>query len=175
MYQPKKFLEIGVAYGYHAKKILRTFPEIEYLGVDPYIPNYDVNDPFSADVTNLFNKDPEEAFEKLYTAVKGNLKQLFGDRFQIIRMTSVDAAKQVEDESMDFIFIDGDHKYDSVAMDLKSWWPKLKVGGIMMGDDYDWPQVKQAVKEFFKFHNHEFLLLSANSTNHHSYFTKKVC
>ena len=36
----------------------------------------------------------------------------------------------------DFIYIDADHSYEACKLDLESYWPKLKQGGIMMGDDY---------------------------------------
>jgi len=41
-----------------------------------------------------------------------------------------------EDESIDFLFIDGDHHYESVIQDLKNWFPKIKQGGIISGHDY---------------------------------------
>jgi tRNA G46 methylase TrmB len=50
----KILLEFGVAYGYHAHYLLETLPQITYIGVDPYLANYDLNDPFVIDVQRLF-------------------------------------------------------------------------------------------------------------------------
>lgn len=65
------------------------------------------------------------------------------------RMTSVDASKLYNDNSLDFIFIDAAHDYYSVKDDVEHWFPKLKIGGYISGDDYAWPSVSSAVNEFF--------------------------
>ena len=39
---------------------------------------------------------------------------------------------------MDLIFIDGDHRHDSVVADIKAWLPKLKPTGWISGHDYSW-------------------------------------
>ena len=41
-----------------------------------------------------------------------------------------------ENESIDWIYIDGNHSYEFVKEDLNNWWPKIKPGGFMCGDDY---------------------------------------
>ena len=69
---------------------------------------------------------------------------------QPLRMTSLEAAKLFEDESLDFIFLDADHRYEHIRADIIAWLPKLKPGGMICGDDYgnpDWPGVEQAVDE----------------------------
>jgi predicted O-methyltransferase YrrM len=67
-----------------------------------------------------------------------------------IRSTSIEAAKQFEDNSIDVIHIDAAHDYDNVIQDIIAWYPKIKDGGIITGDDWWWPGVRQAVLEFFK-------------------------
>ncbi len=55
--------------------------------------------------------------------------------------------------SADFIHLDAGHEYKSVLSDLEAWWPRLRKGGLLIGDDYQmtggWPGVKQAFDEFF--------------------------
>ena len=66
-----------------------------------------------------------------------------------IKGFSWDMAESFNDNSLDFIFIDADHTYESVVKDLNAWYPKLKRGGIISGHDYmnnDFG-VKQAVNE----------------------------
>ena len=46
-------LEVGVAYGHNAHYLLETLPQITYIGVDPYLANYDLSDPFVIDVQRL--------------------------------------------------------------------------------------------------------------------------
>ena len=71
-------------------------------------------------------------------------------------MTSLQAADLIDDASLDFVYIDGRHDYESVLADLESWWPKLRPGGIFAGHDYlngRLPNgefgVRRAVDEFF--------------------------
>jgi FkbM family methyltransferase len=68
-----------------------------------------------------------------------------------VRLTSEKASQTFEDNFFDFIFIDGLHDYDSVKNDINYWFPKLKPGGIIGGDDYDpcWDGVRKAVDERF--------------------------
>ena len=66
-----------------------------------------------------------------------------------IRMSSIEASKLYKDNSLDFIFIDGAHDYKSVKEDVEHWFPKLKIGGYISGDDYAWPSVSNAVNEYF--------------------------
>lgn len=68
------------------------------------------------------------------------------------RLPSIEAAKLYADNSLDFVFIDANHDFDSVAADINEWLPKIKPGGIIAGHDYSgyWPGVVEAVKYKFK-------------------------
>ncbi len=71
---------------------------------------------------------------------------------------SLDAARHWVGQ-LDFIYIDGDHSYESVRADVRAWWALLKSGGIICGDDYDdpvSPGVKQAWDEFEREHGLTF-------------------
>ena len=54
----------------------------------------------------------------------------------VIRKSSVEAAKDFEDGSLDFVYIDGNHQFMYVAEDIAIWSKKVKVGGIICGHDY---------------------------------------
>lgn len=56
----------------------------------------------------------------------------------IIKMKglSVDMAKNFEDDSLDGVYIDADHKEAAVRADLAAWVPKVKKGGFIAGHDY---------------------------------------
>ena len=49
---------------------------------------------------------------------------------------SADVAPQVADETLDVLFVDGDHKYEAVVADIEAWRPKMKHGGLMCGHDF---------------------------------------
>lgn len=65
-----------------------------------------------------------------------------------VKKASRDAARTYEDNSLDFVFIDAAHDYESVREDIYSWYPKIKPGGILAGHDKTWPGVVKAVNEF---------------------------
>ena len=73
------------------------------------------------------------------------------DHITIMQARSVDAAPKFDDESIDLCFIDAWHDYESVKADIDAWWPKVKVGGVLMGHDYADANygVKRAVDEKF--------------------------
>lgn len=72
-------------------------------------------------------------------------------RARVLKMDSLDAAKLIADHSQDFVIIDARHDYHAVADDIEAWWPKVKPGGYLVGDDYSdhFPGVAQAVQEAF--------------------------
>ena len=71
----------------------------------------------------------------------------YGDRLKPICQFSVAAAKEIEDASLDLVFIDASHQYEWVSKDIPAYQPKLKQGGWLTGHDIDRPGVKQAVDE----------------------------
>lgn len=81
-------------------------------------------------------------------AFKTNMeKAQVADAINIVKATSLEAAATYEDRSISFLMIDASHKYEDVVDDINAWFPKLKMGGIMSGDDLDWQEVKQAVED----------------------------
>lgn len=75
-----------------------------------------------------------------------------GERAKIIRKDSMVAANDFADASLDFVFLDADHTYEAVKLDIAAWMPKIKNGGYLCGHDYDHPGfpswgVKKAVDE----------------------------
>lgn len=79
----------------------------------------------------------------------GMCDQYFTDRVDIVRADSVAAAKDIEEESLDFVFIDADHSYEGCLADIDAWEPKVRKGGMISGHDYNqkWPGVVRAVDE----------------------------
>lgn len=136
-------VEVGVGYGGHCESLLQ-YKGIEMLaGVDPY-----THRPGSDDATNL----PQAELDRVYHRAQDRLAR-FGRRFELIRQRSALAAERFEDASLDFVYIDGDHQYESVLDDIGVWFDKVRVGGVIAGHDYenpDLPGVQQAVDGFFQ-------------------------
>jgi predicted O-methyltransferase YrrM len=69
---------------------------------------------------------------------------------EIIREDSVRASNQFPDRSVDLVFLDADHSYESVRKDLLAWFPKVAQNGVLCGHDYTTrPGVRRAVDEMF--------------------------
>ena len=65
------------------------------------------------------------------------------------------AHRLYDDNSLKFVWIDGDHGKDIVYNDLVNFWPKLKKGGVIAGDDIVYEEVLNDVKKFSKEYNVE--------------------
>jgi hypothetical protein len=75
-----------------------------------------------------------------------------GSPATVLEMTSLTASHIVK-APIAFLFIDGDHNYESVKQDIASWTPKIMPGGIVAFHDYGarrHPGVKQAIDEWQK-------------------------
>jgi hypothetical protein len=71
-----------------------------------------------------------------------------GDKIQLIISDSAAAARLFSDASLDWVHLDARHDYASVKADIEAWYPKIRSGGWLSGDDYNehkWPEVVKAV------------------------------
>lgn len=135
-------VELGVARGGTVKYTLDKFGKRikKYIGIDPYLSRYDKYDEMS------YMSD--EGMEYLYLYV---LNKIQNTNFQLLRTSSQLAAQSFADNSVDAIYIDGDHTYEAVKKDIILWQKKISTGGIIVGDDYKrFEGVKKAVNESFE-------------------------
>jgi hypothetical protein len=79
---------------------------------------------------------------------------------------SAEAALQFENESINGIWIDAAHDYNSVVKDLAAWYPKVKLEGIFSGHDWTWHEVSKAVKEHSEVNGWELV-------THNNYWKRK--
>lgn len=137
-YNLKVGCEVGVSTGGHSYTILKNTSVKKLYSIDPY--SHIIEPYFNAQVFDLF-----------FLITKARLGE-FGDRSQMVRECSPQAADVFKDEELDFVFIDANHTYESVKNDIAAWYKKVRSGGIIGGDDYAtiWPGVPQAVNEFFE-------------------------
>ena len=83
----------------------------------------------------LIGVDPYSAYEERMAPMLDRMS-VFCDRFQHIRLDSVEASKMFNDGSLDFVYIDADHSESAVREDIRAWLPKVKLGGIICGHDF---------------------------------------
>jgi predicted O-methyltransferase YrrM len=131
-------LEIGTEDGTSTEFLLNKFSKLKLFGVDPYDSYRDW------DSVQMLKQHRQKTFEKFLIKM-----QKYGSRYTHIPATSDQAVEDFKNESLDFIFIDGDHSYEQVAKDLRNYYSKVKLGGVFSGHDYRvLPGVKRAVDEF---------------------------
>ena len=82
-----------------------------------------------------------------YQTFLDNMKNANIDNIISHQMSSKEASRLFEDNSLKFVFLDASHIYEDVCNDIKYWWPKIESGGVLGGDDYDWIDVSLAVED----------------------------
>jgi Methyltransferase domain len=97
----------------------------------------------------------QQDLDEIYNGVLGRFAgEIESGKVIVHRMASKEAAAGFQDGSVDWVYIDGDHHYDAVKSDLELWYPKVRAGGLLSGDDFRiddrwWGDgVTRAVEEF---------------------------
>ena len=141
----KTFVELGTWKGHsivflanEIKKEYNDLKDVKIYGIDlfndTYNENYDKN--HVNKLYEIYNRNLE----------KNNVRDIIYD----YKDYSWEVAKYFEDKSVDFVYIDADHSYDSVTKDIQSWYPKMKSGGIISGHDFNNAKsVEKAVRDYF--------------------------
>jgi len=114
--------EIGVLEGTYSEILCQNNPGVKLYAIDPWKRHRGYRD-------YVRNSTFSNAHEKAQ-------KTLAQYNCEILRMFSMDAVKQFDDESLDFVYIDGNHDFENVTNDVSAWLEKIKVGGVIAGHDY---------------------------------------
>lgn len=136
-------VELGVSGGRFTSFLCATIHDMHMTAVDLWQEQPQNN----SDGSQTYLADDGWKHEEAFQNFKESCRLFFPGRVKIMRMSTLDAAKMVEDESVDFVFIDADHSYEGCKGDIDAWLPKVRKNGMLCGHDYNWPTVKQAVDE----------------------------
>lgn len=117
----KKGAEIGVLAGAYSKKLVTVNPGLKLFGIDPWL-----------SYPEFTTAGPQSDYETLYAKAKKTV--LPGT--VLVRKKSMDALADFEDNSLDFVYIDGNHEFTSEANDIHEWQKKVRPDGIVSGHDY---------------------------------------
>lgn len=119
-------VEIGTHRGIYAEFILNNWRGRMLHCVDPWQDSPEYED----QVMHLTGgPDQSDAKREAYNRLH------FNPRCRILPYTSADSVQFFDDASLDFVYIDGNHKLDFVLQDLTLWYPKVKPGGYVFGHD----------------------------------------
>jgi predicted O-methyltransferase YrrM len=136
--QYNKGAEIGVRKGAFSKYLCQCNPNLEILCIDPW---------------GQYRGNPQSRQDRYFKYAVKNLNEC---NAKIIRKTSMDALTDIEDGSLDFVYIDGNHQFDYVCLDIIFWAKKVKSGGIIGCHDYcefGWGGVVKAVNGYTHCHH----------------------
>ena len=114
----KKGAEIGVRMGEHAIDMLDCNLDLELLLIDTW------------EAYGMITQEKQDRYLRRCT------KAMKDRKVTILKMSSMDALKEVPDGSLDFVYIDGCHMFDYVIMDIICWSKKVRSGGIISGHDF---------------------------------------
>lgn len=130
---------MGKSTAYIANEIRKSEKPIKFYVVDTWVINES-----STEQQRKFKGDPYQQF--LENMIKTNSI----DYLIPIRKMSHEAATDFRNNSLDFVFIDAAHDYESVSRDIMAWIPKIKKGGVIAGHDKSWPGVRRAIDELIE-------------------------
>jgi len=155
-------VEIGSAQGLSTISMAmasKTGKRVKVYAVDPHngggaTPDpgwWDMNDPGTPDPKYYINQGV--SFTRFWANV-----QKFGvdDIIKPIINYSEIAIKEYPGEPIELLFIDGDHRFNYVRLDLELWSPFMLPGSIVAMHDSTYPGVRKAINEILpklNFHN----------------------
>lgn len=116
--------EVGVERGIFSEILLDANPMMHLMSVDAWEAYKGYRDHMVQDEMDELHSDTIERLKR------------FQPHSKIVKGRSVEVAKDIPDESLDFVYIDANHEYAKVVEDIAAWEPKVKVGGIIAGHDY---------------------------------------
>lgn len=132
----KSMIEIGCFAGESTEIWCKNFKKV--YAIDPWAlgKGYDLKDCASQNISDSI----EQAFDQRLSKF---------NNFEKIKNFSYNAHSLFEAESVDFLYIDGEHTYNGVKKDIEMFLPKIKPDGFICGHDYKptWQGVIDAVNE----------------------------
>lgn len=147
--------EVGVFRGRNAREMFRQIPDLKLIGVE-------AND----DQPSSTRHKTVPRYDRNRAATASRLK---GKEFTLIEKFSEIAVQDIPYNSLDFVYIDGDHSYDYAMTDIILYTRRVKPGGIVSGHDYIGPEgyrhkfdinVREAVDDYVRVHKIDTLYLT---------------
>ena len=150
-----RIAEVGVLVGKLSEALLAAHPGLHLTMVDSWAPMDRQPERYIATGDEHARHDVGRVSRHRREAERRVRR--FRKRAVILPMTSIEAAGQIEDHSLELVFLDADHSEGGVLEDIAAWAPKVKPGGWIGGHDLDNPDprfdfsgVRRAVEARFE-------------------------
>ena len=143
--------EVGVHLGDFSKSLLHWSRPRKLFLIDPW--RFEAGDDYKNSWYGGPGHTAQELEDRYQSVHKRFSRYVNSGRVIILRQTSEAGLGTLEDASLDYVYIDGNHNYEFVKRDLELSLQKVRSGGYITGDDYrpdGWWKggVKKAVDEF---------------------------
>ena len=130
------WVEVGVALGRGIAQMARTLidagrDDVTLYAVDPWA-GTERNGEQQAEARDPRHGDWALFVDTMQTHAPEELR-----RIHVLRCSSVEASKILRHQHPDLVILDGDHRKDAVAADIRAWYPHIRTGGVIGGDDYN--------------------------------------
>lgn len=123
----RSVVEVGVWKGAFSEEVLRECGSIEsYHMIDPWATLPDWNKPYNVD---------SKQFDDIYSEAM-QATEFAAEKRIVHRGKTSDVASEIEDGSIDYAYVDGDHTLRGITIDLTLILPKVRPGGYLTGDDF---------------------------------------
>ena len=127
-----KGAEIGVETGFFSEILCKANPNLHLYSIDAWdVSVYEEG--FLEQSHPLPGATKQSYFEGTYNEA---VKRLSPYNCTIIRKTSMEAVKDFENNSLDFVYLDAGHDFLNFTLDIHFWKNKVRPGGIISGHDY---------------------------------------
>lgn len=125
-------VEIGVWKGAFSRQVVDLVQPREYHLVDPWV--------FVGEQAECMYGGTNARMQQDMDAIHASVVEAFAQHPEVFihRQYSMEAVGRFADGSLDWVYVNGDHYYDGVMQDLEAYYPKLRKGGLLCGDDLYW-------------------------------------
>lgn len=134
--------ELGVHRGTTFMYLLEMFPDLKMIGVDQW---KEIKEGTGGKFKGGYRDYIGQEIEKWGAKVRADAEEKYPEQASFLHMDTLSAAELVVDESLDFIFIDADHRESFVRADIAAWVPKVRKEGMIFGHDCNEMGVQRAI------------------------------
>ena len=173
--KPKNFLEIGVFHGVTSRNVCEILyslhgNDFKFTGIDlfshdrellkdEYLPETTFSNPLKTIYYKFIMRSNPYSLQSV-----NKLLKKFEKNVNIIKGNSNEVLKKINLDIIDYVFLDGGHKYETVRNDLENLTQIVNNNGTILCDDYDLsyaPGVRKAIDEYVLSKNYNLKILNS--------------